>query len=125
MFNRKLSRITKIRNFFEVIMNYIEKLNALRISKNLTFRQLGLLCELSESSVKKILSAKCAPLVSSIEKLCAALDISLSELFCPSDEIVLENSLKTTALVSACASLSIEAKNHLLWFANNIRLLSK
>lgn len=67
-------------------MNYIDKLNALRVRKGLNVREIGFMCELSEASVRKILYKKCAPLVSSVEKICAVLGISLSELFCETDE---------------------------------------
>jgi transcriptional regulator with XRE-family HTH domain len=97
-------------------MKYIEKLNALRVSKDLSFRQLGFMCELSESAVKKILYKKCAPLVPSIEKLCAALGTSLPELFCDAGEFVFKKSDDTVALFIACDSLPAEEKSHLLAF---------
>jgi len=101
-------------------MNYIDKLNVLRIQKELSFRQLGFQCDLSESAVKKILYRKSAPLVPSLEKLCAALGTSLPELFCASDEFVLKGSAETVALISACAPLSSDAICRLAWLAENL-----
>jgi transcriptional regulator with XRE-family HTH domain len=101
-------------------MNYIEKLNALRVAKDLSVRELGSLCELSEPSVRKILYKKCSPLVPSIEKLCATLGISLSELFCGTDEIVLKASADAVALIAIFDVLPTEAKSHLLWAAKNL-----
>ena len=100
-------------------MKYIEKLNALRVSKNLSVRQLGLMCELSVPSVKKILYEECVPLVPSVDKLCAALGISMSELFCGEGEIVIKASADTVALVAACELLSAETKSHLFWLVKN------
>ena len=94
-------------------MHYIEKLDNLRAAKNLSFYELGLRCNLSESCIKKIFYRKNVPLVSSIEKLCEVLDISLSELFRKTDEFVFSGSAEAVALISLCNSLSAEAKGHL------------
>jgi transcriptional regulator with XRE-family HTH domain len=101
-------------------MEYIEKLNVLRVKKSLSFRQLGFMCDLSESAVKKILYKKCAPLVPSIEKLCLALGTSLPELFCDAGEPILNPSAETVALVSACNSLPVEAQKYILGFINSL-----
>jgi transcriptional regulator with XRE-family HTH domain len=100
-------------------MDYIEKLNDLRYKKGLSFRQLGFMCDLSESAVKKILYRKNAPLVPSLEKLCAALGTSLSELFCSTDEIILKNS-EIVTFVTACDSLPAEAKSHFFQFVDSL-----
>jgi len=101
-------------------MNYIDKLNSLRETKKLSIRQISLSCDLSEASIKKILSKKCTPLVLSIEKICEVLEISLSQLFCGTDEYVLKSSNETVTLLSACISLPTEATRHLLWLVNNL-----
>jgi transcriptional regulator with XRE-family HTH domain len=101
-------------------MEYIEKLNILRVEKALSFRQLGFMCELSESAVKKILYKKCAPLVPSIEKLCSALGTSLPELFCDAGEYPLKPSAETVALVSVYGSLPVDAQKHILGLINSL-----
>lgn len=91
-------------------MEYIDKLNKLRHEKGLSFRQLSLECDLSESTVKKILYKKSDPLVPSLKKLCAALGTSLPELFCGTDEFVLKNSSGLVTLVTAYSSFSAETQ---------------
>jgi transcriptional regulator with XRE-family HTH domain len=101
-------------------MEYIEKLDRLRVSKKLSFRELGLLCELSESAVKKILYKESRPLMPSLEKICVALGITLPELFCEDDEIVITKNSETIALIAACDSLSSKSKKHLLVFLKSL-----
>lgn len=100
-------------------MDYIDKLNKLRHVKGLSFRQLGLECELSESAVKKILYKKNAPLVPSLEKLCSALGTTFSELFCGADEFILKSSCEILTLISAYGSLPTETQTHFFQFVNS------
>ena len=93
-------------------MNYIGKLDHLRNSKRLSFYELGLRCKLSESCIKKIFYGKSVPLVSSVEKLCKVLDVSLPELFCDTDELVFKASSEIVELISFYDSLPLEAKRH-------------
>ncbi len=102
-------------------MNYIDKLNLLRISKGLSIRKLSNLCGLSEPSVKAILSQKGAPRISSIEKICEALNISLATVFSGSDETIFSSAKVPTDVITAFEKLSQEAKGHLLWIANNLK----
>lgn len=101
-------------------MDYIQRLNILRMDKGVSIRQLSFICGLSEPSVKKIMAKKCSPKISSIDKICIALGVSLAQLFQATDEIIVKNSRETVALIAACEPLSVVAKNHLLWIANNI-----
>ena len=75
-------------------MNYIEKLDRLRVSRNWTFKKLGQLSGLSESCVKKTLYRTNKPLVSSMERMCKALGITMAELFCGKDELVVKTKAK-------------------------------
>jgi len=101
-------------------MEYIDKLKKLFYKKGWSFRELGLRCALSESAVKNIIYKKCAPCVPSLEKLCAALDISLPELFCGEDKIVLKKSDETVVLSTARIFLPTEAKKHFLQFVKSL-----
>ena len=94
-------------------MKYNEKLNHIRWSKNMSFYELGIRCGLSESTIKKILYGNTVPLVSSVEKLCKALDVTLAELFCDKDEMVYKGTNETLALISIFNTLPVEAKKHL------------
>ncbi len=100
-------------------MNYIDALNHLRISRGLSIRKLSNLCGLSEPSVKAILAKKGAPRISSIEKICGALDISLAAVF--SGSAIFATEKMPTDVMAAFEKLSQEAKDHLLWIANNLK----
>lgn len=101
-------------------MEYIKKMDRMRIDKGLSFRELGLECELSESTVKKILYKKCAPRVQSLEKICTVLGASLPEIFCEADEVVLKKTDEIVTLIAVYNSLPAEAKNHLFNFAKSL-----
>lgn len=97
-------------------MEYIDKLNQLRYEKCLSFYELGLRCDLSESAVKKILYKKCDPRISSIEKICRALDITLHDLFCVNKKISFETAEGDDFFLAICAPLPSETKNSVLQF---------
>ena len=100
-------------------MDYIEKLHILRREKGWSVLELGLKCDgLSAGAVRSILYKKRVPLVPSLQKICKALDITLSELFCEADEIVLKKTDAAFALAAAYASLPAEAKTHFSHFVN-------
>lgn len=101
-------------------MEYIDKLNQLRYDKRLSFYELSLRCELSESAVKKILYKKCDPRISSIEKICAVLGTSLPDLFCLTKKSTLKKSDGDDAFIVVCAPLAAEAKNRVLQFVNSL-----
>ena len=100
-------------------MEYIDKLNQLRYDKGLSYYELSLRCELSESAVKKILYKKCDPRISSIEKICAVLDTSLPDLFCVTKKATPKKSDGDDAFIAVCAPLPAEVKNRVLQFVNS------
>lgn len=100
-------------------MEYIDKLNQLRCEKCLSFYELGLRCELSESAVKKILYKKCDPRISSIEKICAVFGISLSDLFHATNKIAFKKTDGDDFFIAICTPLPAEAKNSILKFVNS------
>lgn len=102
-------------------MDYIDKLHDLRREKGWSVHELGLRCELSEPSVRKTLYRQSAPLVPSIEKICAVLGVSLTELFCATDELVIKVSDETAAIIFAFESLSAESKSLLLQFIKSLK----
>jgi len=101
-------------------MDYIEKLNKIRYQKALSFRQLGLECDLSESAVKKILYKKCDPRISSIEKICAVLGTSLPDLFRVTDKTVSKKPDDGDAFIAVCAPFPAEVKKRVLQFVNGL-----
>ena len=93
-------------------MDYIEKLHKLRREKGWSVLELGYQCEgLSEEAVKSILYKRCSPRLSSLKVICDALEVSLSELFCGTDEIIVKPSPETRALISAFEALPPKEKN--------------
>lgn len=98
-------------------MDYIEKLHDLRRKMGWSILELGLRCDgLSEEAVRSILLKRRVPLISSVEKICTTLGISLSELFCETDEIVIKATPETCTLISAFETLPVEAKNLVVGF---------
>jgi transcriptional regulator with XRE-family HTH domain len=98
-------------------MDLIEKLHKLRTDKGWSVLELGYRCEgLSPETVRSILYKRCSPLVSSVSIICDALGITLSELFCGADEIVVKASPEIRILISAFETLPAETKNLLCGF---------
>ena len=101
-------------------MEYIDKLNRLRYEKGLSFYELSLRCDLSESAVKKILYKKCDPRISSIEKICAVLGTSLSELFSATKKAAPKKSDGNDSFIAVCTPLPADAKSRVLRFVNGL-----
>jgi transcriptional regulator with XRE-family HTH domain len=102
-------------------MQYIDKLDSIRVSKGMSVRQLCLACDLSESSVKKILSKKCSPNIISLEKICTSLDLPLAQLFIHSDELIFKKTETNIAILDVLRSLPYEATDALLTFIKNLQ----
>jgi len=92
-------------------MEYIDKLNRLRYEKGLSFRQLGLDCNLSESAVKKIFYKKCDPRISSIEQICTVLGTSLSDLFTITNK---SNLNVDNSFIVSCTPLLADTKSYII-----------
>ena len=61
-------------------MNIGDKIKKLRINKGLTQKQLGDLCGIADSAIRRYESGKVTPKLNTLKKLSYALDISINEL---------------------------------------------
>ena len=107
--------------FYEVNqMNYIDKINSKKEVENLSIRKLSDISDVSANSLKDILSKKAVPRVSTVEKICEALGISLARLFCSENEVVFGSDKKTSDFFHAFEGLSDEARTHMLWLIKKL-----
>ena len=103
-------------------MDYIQRLDRLRVTKGWSINKLVSKCNLSESCIKKILSGKTSdPRVSTVEKICKAMDVSMAELFRNDSEIVSTGSSEMVALVPIFESMPVKAKVYLLSFLESYK----
>lgn len=65
---------------------FVERLTELMTERNLSRYKLGKITGITQASLSTILSGKCAPSLSTIEKLCTGLGINVSDLFNMNDE---------------------------------------
>ena len=60
---------------------FVNRLNELMKERNLTRYKLGKITGITQASLSTIMSGKCAPSLSTIDKLCTGLGINVSDLF--------------------------------------------
>lgn len=60
---------------------FVERLNEIMQERNLTRYKLGKITGITQASLSTIMSGKCAPSLSTIDKLCTGLGINVSDLF--------------------------------------------
>ena len=102
-------------------MKYIDKINDIKKARNISIRSLSLDCDLTELALKKILSKKSVPSLSSVVKICDALKIPLADLFCEDNETVMKNDCRTALIIDTFDALSHEAQSHLLWISGKLK----
>ncbi|MDR2978265.1 MAG: helix-turn-helix domain-containing protein [Rickettsiales bacterium] len=101
-------------------MNYIEKLNSKKKKEHFSLRTLSDSCDISADALKNILAEKSSPKVSTLQKICNALDISLAQLFCSENEVVINIDTKTSDFFRAFERLSDESKSHIRWLVKKL-----
>jgi len=101
--------------------SYIDKLNNKRIEKSLSVYKLSELCGMPMPTVKKILAKKNVPSVENVRKIAVALNISLAQLFCNSNEVIIRSTDDKITFMTLCESLSKDALRHLSWFISNLK----
>lgn len=65
---------------------FVDQLKKIMEDRSLTRYKLGKITGITQASLSTIMSGKCAPSLSTIEKLCKGLGISVSDFFKMSDE---------------------------------------
>ena len=100
--------------------NYSEKLNSLFGESKFSYRELGMQSGLSKDGIQKILCGDGDAKVSSLEALCESFGISMAQLFCKHDEIVLKTTPDIKALYVACMALPAPKRAGLLHFINTM-----
>lgn len=64
----------------ESLLQFGEHLRNLRVSKNLSYRQMSLLCNVDHANIRRIEQGKVNPTLLTIEELSLGLDVKPSEL---------------------------------------------
>ena len=102
-------------------MTYIDKIKSAMALKSLSCRQLSFESDLADRTIRKILSGESEPLVTSIEKLCLALDIPIAELFCRDNERIYNVDSENAHILRIFNAISKETKDILLCLAAKLK----
>lgn len=101
-------------------MDVLEKITELRLARNWSSYQLAEKSGLSTSTISSWYSKNLIPSIPSLEKICQAFGITLSEFFVNDNDTLVSVTTEQASLIHATSKLSTEQLILLTEFINNI-----
>ena len=100
-------------------IDILERIDKLRIKKNWSLYELAENSLVPQSTISNMFLRKTLPSITTLEKICSALQISMSEFFVEDEEMF--NKLKSLEFLNSFNGLSAESKSALLKFLETLK----